>query len=108
MITRVWLDVLGARNGRHPLASSQCRGAPIDASPIADRVIAGQPRGDVHDFPEPADPDRTDGNGDPLPAPIDPAEARLAYVAVTRAQHHLDLGGLSWIHRHPDGNPAAA
>ena len=62
----------------------------------------------ANDFPEPADPDRTDGNGDPLPAPIDPAEARLAYVAVTRAQHHLDLGGLSWIHRHPDGNPAAA
>ena len=60
------------------------------------------------DFPEPADPDRTDGNGDPLPAPIDPAEARLAYVAVTRAQHHLGLGGLSWIHRHPDGNTAAA
>ena len=57
---------------------------------------------------EPADPDRTDGNGDPLPAPIDPAEARLAYVAVTRAQHHLDLGRLSWIHRHPDGNPTAA
>jgi superfamily I DNA/RNA helicase len=62
----------------------------------------------ANDFPEPEDPDRTDVNGDPLPAPIDPAEARLAYVAVTRAQHHLDLGGLSWIHRHPDGNPAAA
>jgi ATP-dependent exoDNAse (exonuclease V) beta subunit len=35
-----------------------------------------------------------------------PRRARLAYVAVTRAQHHLDLSGLSWIHRHPDGNPA--
>jgi hypothetical protein len=37
----------------------------------------------------------------PLPVPIEPGEARLAYVAVTRAQHHLDLGGLSWINRHP-------
>lgn len=50
----------------------------------------------------------TDTNGNPLPVPIDPAEARLPYVAVTRAQHHLDLCGLSRIHRHPDGNPAAA
>ncbi|MGC0420117.1 UvrD-helicase domain-containing protein [Embleya sp. AB8] len=31
-------------------------------------------------------------------------EARLAYVAVTRAQHRLDIGGLAWIDRHPDGN----
>ena len=60
------------------------------------------------DFPEPEDPEHTDINGTPLPAPIDPGEARLAYVAVTRAQHHLDLGGLSWINRHPDGNPVAA
>jgi AAA domain/UvrD-like helicase C-terminal domain len=60
------------------------------------------------DFPEPEDPDHTDVNGKPLPVPIDPGEARLAYVAVTRARHHLDLGGLSWINRHPDGNPAAA
>jgi ATP-dependent exoDNAse (exonuclease V) beta subunit len=41
----------------------------------------------------------------PLPAKIDAAEARLAYVAVTRARHRLDLGGLSWINRHPEGNP---
>ncbi|WP_157442262.1 hypothetical protein [Actinoalloteichus fjordicus] len=37
--------------------------------------------------------------------PIDPSAARLAYVAVTRARHRLDLGGLFWVHRHPDGNP---
>ncbi|EGG48300.1 putative DNA helicase [Streptomyces griseoaurantiacus M045] len=39
------------------------------------------------------------------PDPIDDAEARLAYVAVTRARQRLDLGGLSWIHDHPDGTP---
>lgn len=35
------------------------------------------------------------------PWPIDAAEARLAYVAVTRARLGLDLGGLSWIEAHP-------
>jgi hypothetical protein len=59
----------------------------------------------AEDFPEPQDPDNLDAEGEPLPGPIDPGEARLAYVAVTRAQHRLDLGGLSWINRHPDGNP---
>ncbi|MGW0819078.1 UvrD-helicase domain-containing protein [Streptomyces viridiviolaceus] len=39
------------------------------------------------------------------PDPIDDAEARLAYVAVTRTRQRLDLGGLSWIHDHPDGSP---
>ncbi|MDC2960397.1 UvrD-helicase domain-containing protein [Streptomyces gilvifuscus] len=39
------------------------------------------------------------------PDPVDDAEARLAYVAVTRTRHRLDLGGLSWIHDHPDGTP---
>ncbi len=39
----------------------------------------------------------------PTPGPIDDAEARLAYVAVTRARQRLDLGGLSWINDHPDG-----
>ncbi|WP_430379244.1 UvrD-helicase domain-containing protein [Streptomyces sp. B1-3] len=37
------------------------------------------------------------------PDPIDDAEARLAYVAVTRTRQRLDLGGLSWIHDHPHG-----
>ena len=44
-------------------------------------------------------PDETtarDDQGNPQPAPVDEAEARLAYVAITRARHHLDLGGLSW------------
>jgi superfamily I DNA/RNA helicase len=44
----------------------------------------------------------------PPPAPIDDAEARLAYVAVTRARQRLDLGGLSWVHDHPDGQPRQA
>jgi superfamily I DNA/RNA helicase len=35
-------------------------------------------------------------DGRPVAPPIDPDEARLAYVAVTRARHHLDLGGLAW------------
>jgi hypothetical protein len=60
----------------------------------------------ANDFIEPEDPDQeVDTAGEPLPGPIDPAEARLAYVAVTRARHRLDLGGLSWINRHPNGNP---
>jgi superfamily I DNA/RNA helicase len=58
------------------------------------------------DFREPADPEGTTLGGDPLPGEIEPDEARLAYVAVTRAQHWLDLGGLSWINQHPDGSPA--
>ncbi|GAA0645529.1 hypothetical protein GCM10010174_80620 [Kutzneria viridogrisea] len=57
------------------------------------------------DFPEPLDEEDTTLGGDPRPGEIEPSEARLAYVAVTRAQHQLDLGGLSWINQHPDGNP---
>ncbi|MFJ8637228.1 UvrD-helicase domain-containing protein [Streptomyces sp. NPDC093568] len=38
------------------------------------------------------------------PDPVDDAEARLAYVAVTRTRRRLDLGGLSWILNHPDGS----
>ncbi|ANP52017.1 superfamily I DNA/RNA helicase [Streptomyces griseochromogenes] len=36
------------------------------------------------------------------PGPIDDAEARLAYVAVTRTRQRLDLGGLTWIRDIPD------
>ncbi|MFC4983396.1 UvrD-helicase domain-containing protein [Streptomyces atroolivaceus] len=57
------------------------------------------------DFLPPKDTDEKDANGVPVPGPIDRAEARLAYVAVTRSRNRLDLGGLSWIHQHPDGNP---
>ncbi|MEU5013344.1 UvrD-helicase domain-containing protein [Streptomyces sp. NPDC021749] len=38
--------------------------------------------------------------GAPLPD-INLDEARLAYVAVTRARQRLDLGGLSWINNYP-------
>jgi hypothetical protein len=57
------------------------------------------------DFSPPKDSDQKDDKGHPIPGPIDDTEARLAYVAVTRTRHRLDLGGLSWIHHHPDGNP---
>jgi superfamily I DNA/RNA helicase len=60
------------------------------------------------DFTPPEDSDQKDDNGHPVPGSIDDAEARLAYVAVTRTRSCLDLGGLSWIHHHPDGNPASA
>ncbi|MEV6319141.1 UvrD-helicase domain-containing protein [Streptomyces sp. NPDC051776] len=57
------------------------------------------------DFLPPKDSDQLDETGQPVPGPIDDAEARLAYVAVTRARHRLDLGGLSWIHDHPNATP---
>jgi superfamily I DNA/RNA helicase len=58
------------------------------------------------DFTPPKDTDQRDHTGRPVPAPIDEAEARLAYVAVTRARTCLDLGGLSWINDHPAGIPS--
>jgi hypothetical protein len=54
------------------------------------------------DFTRPKDSDQQDATGRPVPGPIDDGEARLAYVAVTRARHRLDIGGLSWIEDHPD------
>jgi len=51
----------------------------------------------------PDDTDEHDAQGRLVPGPIDPGEARLAYVAVTRARQHLDIGGLNWINDHPDG-----
>ncbi|MGM1060105.1 UvrD-helicase domain-containing protein [Saccharothrix sp. Mg75] len=59
----------------------------------------------ARDFVEPEDRENVGPDGQPLPGEISLAEARLAYVAVTRAQHRLDLGGLSWINQHPDGKP---
>jgi hypothetical protein len=44
----------------------------------------------------PEDTGEMDEDGRPTTASIDPDEARLAYVAVTRARHHLDIGGLAW------------
>ncbi|GCD40360.1 DNA helicase [Streptomyces paromomycinus] len=58
----------------------------------------------AEDFTPPEDTEETDAAGRPIPGPIDDGEARLAYVAVTRARHHLDLGGLSWINNHPAGS----
>ena len=57
------------------------------------------------DFTPPQDTDQQDAEGRAVPGPIDDADARLAYVAVTRARSRLDLGGLSWIHDHPHGTP---
>ncbi|MFJ6900666.1 UvrD-helicase domain-containing protein [Streptomyces hokutonensis] len=57
------------------------------------------------DFTPPKDTDQQDAAGQPVPGPIDDADARLAYVAVTRTRSRLDLGGLSWIHDHPHGTP---
>ncbi|MGQ4479327.1 UvrD-helicase domain-containing protein [Streptomyces sp. SAS_276] len=54
-----------------------------------------------NDFPPPKDTDQHDEQGRPVPEPVSDTDARLAYVAVTRARHHLDLGGLSWINTHP-------
>ncbi|MFD0008937.1 UvrD-helicase domain-containing protein [Streptomyces sp. NPDC127178] len=58
----------------------------------------------AHDFARHEDnaPDEQTGVAT-SPDPIDDAEARLAYVAVTRTRQRLDLGGLSWIHNHPGG-----
>src|SRR5690606_32503442 len=58
----------------------------------------------AEDFtPPPDDEDQQDEHGNPRPGPIDLGEARLSYVAVTRARQNLDLGGLSWIRHHPQG-----
>ncbi|KOG64693.1 DNA helicase [Streptomyces griseoflavus] len=62
----------------------------------------------AEDFQPPRATDEQDEQGRPVPPPIDAADARLAYVAVTRARHHLDLGGLTWIHHHPQGQAHAA
>ncbi|SOE08994.1 UvrD-like helicase C-terminal domain-containing protein [Streptomyces sp. 2323.1] len=56
------------------------------------------------DFPPPRDSDEVDDAGRPIPRPIDDAEARLAYVAVTRTRTRLDIRGLAWVDQHPDGN----
>ncbi|MFH8681269.1 UvrD-helicase domain-containing protein [Streptomyces lydicus] len=52
------------------------------------------------DFPPPKESDQHDAEGRPIPEPVIDTDARLAYVAVTRARQQLDLGGLSWIDTH--------
>ncbi|MET9104779.1 UvrD-helicase domain-containing protein [Streptomyces antibioticus] len=54
-----------------------------------------------NDFPPPKDTDQRDAQGRAIPEPVSDTDARVAYVAVTRARHHLDLGGLTWITTHP-------
>lgn len=49
----------------------------------------------------PKDTDQHDDQGQPIPEPISDTDARLAYVAVTRARRQLDLGRLAWINTHP-------
>jgi hypothetical protein len=49
------------------------------------------------DFPEPKDADQQTDQSCPVPELVSDTDARLAYVAVTRARHRLDLGGLAWI-----------
>ncbi|WP_405621984.1 3'-5' exonuclease [Streptomyces sp. NBC_00076] len=39
------------------------------------------------DFPPPPDSDQQDASGRPIPEAVSDSDARLAYVAVTRAQH---------------------
>ncbi|MFC3574238.1 UvrD-helicase domain-containing protein [Streptomyces yaanensis] len=53
------------------------------------------------DFPPPPDSDQLDDSGHPIPEPVSDTDARLAYVAVTRARTQLDLGGLAWIENQP-------
>lgn len=63
----------------------------------------------ANDYRPPPDSDQEDGSGRPIPRPIDDAEARLAYVAVTRTRARLDIGGLAWINEHPQGaSPASS
>lgn len=52
------------------------------------------------DFPPPGS-NQQDDSGRPIPEPVSDTDARLAYVAVTRARRHLDLGGLEWIESYP-------
>ncbi|QLJ02870.1 ATP-dependent helicase [Streptomyces sp. NEAU-sy36] len=49
------------------------------------------------DFRPPKDHQPPNQNNAPLTGSVDDAEARLAYVAVTRTRRRLDPGGLSWI-----------
>ncbi|MEU0785377.1 UvrD-helicase domain-containing protein [Streptomyces sp. NPDC006173] len=60
------------------------------------------------DFAPPKDSDEKDDSGRAVPGPIENGEARLAYVAVTRARQRLDMGGLSWIDDHPAGRPTGS
>lgn len=47
--------------------------------------------GIADEFPPPPDSDQEDDNGRPIPEPVSETDARLAYVAVTRARHCCSL-----------------
>ncbi|MFE0440940.1 3'-5' exonuclease, partial [Streptomyces nigra] len=59
------------------------------------------------DFTPPSD-GPPDGTGLETVRRVDDKEACLAYVAVTRTRHRLDIGGLSWINEHPEGASAGS
>ncbi|KUN54909.1 DNA helicase [Streptomyces canus] len=48
-----------------------------------------------NDFPQSKDADQEGSAADQAPEQVSDTDARLAYVAVTRARHRLDLGGLA-------------
>ncbi|WP_445529496.1 UvrD-helicase domain-containing protein [Streptomyces cyslabdanicus] len=72
-----------------------------DAILTAVDQLTDEQHADVTVSTPPKDTDQHDAQGRPIPEPVSDTDARLAYVAVTRARHHLDLGGLSWINTHP-------
>lgn len=67
----------------------------------ADITVSTAHMADREDFPPPKDTDQHDAEGRAAPEPVNNTDARLAYVAVTRARQKLDLEGLSWIDNHP-------
>lgn len=49
-----------------------------------------------NEFPQPQGIDIGRNAADQAPEQVSDADARLAYIAVPRARHRLDLGGLAW------------
>jgi superfamily I DNA/RNA helicase len=64
--------------------------------------------GDFHPPKPKHDQGTGDGAGNGLPVVVAPAEAMLAYVAVTRARLVLDREGLAWVDDQPVAVPTAA
>ncbi|TDF44484.1 ATP-dependent helicase [Streptomyces sp. WAC05374] len=85
----------------------------LDREEVADVTVSTAHKAKGRQWPtvriakdfEPSPAEESDTNGAPILRPLNVDEARLAYVAVTRARHHLDLGGLAWINSHPNGTP---
>lgn len=68
---------------------------------VAGQVDAGELDLVEAEAPPPPDSDQHDDRGRAIPEPVSETDARLAYVAVTRARRRLDLGGLAWIDDFP-------